>query len=35
MSKHFHVLLEVPPMTEGGITDDELFTRLGVFYGEA
>ncbi|MEX1114344.1 MAG: hypothetical protein WEB53_03785, partial [Akkermansiaceae bacterium] len=35
MSNHFHVLLEVPPMPEGGITDEELFTRLGVFYGEA
>jgi putative transposase len=35
MSNHFHVLLEVPPMPVGGITDEELFRRLGVFYGEA
>jgi hypothetical protein len=24
MSNHFHVLLEVPPMPEGGISDQEL-----------
>jgi REP element-mobilizing transposase RayT len=35
MSNHFHILLEVPPMPEGGISDEELFRRLGVFYGEA
>ena len=35
MSNHFHVLLEVPPMPEGGIADEELFRRLGVFYSEA
>ena len=35
MSNHFHVLLEVPPMPEGGISDQELFHRLGVFYSEA
>jgi hypothetical protein len=35
MSNHFHVLLEVPPMPEGGISDQELFQRLGVFYSEA
>jgi REP element-mobilizing transposase RayT len=35
MSNHFHVLLEVPPMPEAGISDDELFTRLAVFYNEA
>jgi hypothetical protein len=35
MSNHFHVLLEVPPMPEGGIGDGELLERLGVFYGEA
>jgi REP element-mobilizing transposase RayT len=28
MSNHFHVLLEVPPMPEGGITDEELLKRL-------
>jgi REP element-mobilizing transposase RayT len=35
MSNHFHVRLEVPPMPEGGITDEELFKRLSVFYSEA
>jgi REP element-mobilizing transposase RayT len=35
MSNHFHILLEVPPMPEGGISDQELLERLGVFYSEA
>ena len=35
MSNHFHVLLEVPPMPVDGITDEELFSRLSVFYSEA
>ena len=35
MSNHFHILLEVTPVPEGGITDAVLFERLGVFYGEA
>jgi putative transposase len=35
MSNHFHLLLEVPPMPEEGIPDDELFRRLGAFYSEA
>jgi len=35
MSNHFHILLEVPPMPEGGLSDAELLRRLGVFYGEA
>jgi hypothetical protein len=35
MSNHFHLLLEVPPMPEGGISDAEFFERLGVFYNEA
>jgi putative transposase len=35
MSNHFHLLLEVPPMPEGGISDAEFFERLGVFYREA
>jgi putative transposase len=35
MSNHFHLLLEVPPMPEGGIPDEELFKRLGAFYNEA
>jgi len=28
MSNHFHILLEVPPMPEGGLTDEELLKRL-------
>jgi REP element-mobilizing transposase RayT len=35
MSNHFHILLEVPPIPKGGITDAELLRRLGVFYGES
>ena len=35
MSNHFHILLEVPPMPEGGISDEELLKRLSAFYGEA
>jgi putative transposase len=35
MSNHFHLLLEVPPTPEGGISDEDLFKRLGVFYSEA
>jgi putative transposase len=35
MSNHFHILLEVTPVPEGGISDGVLFGRLGVFYGEA
>lgn len=32
MSNHFHLLLEVPPMPEGGLSDEEFFRRLEVFY---
>lgn len=28
MSNHFHILLEVPPMPEGGLSDDQLLDRL-------
>jgi REP element-mobilizing transposase RayT len=35
MDNHFHLLLEVPPMAEGGISDDELLKRLTALYGEA
>jgi putative transposase len=35
MSNHFHVLLEVPPMPEGGISDEELLKRLRAIYTEA
>jgi putative transposase len=29
MSNHFHILLEVPPMAEGGLSDGELLRRIG------
>jgi REP element-mobilizing transposase RayT len=35
MDNHFHLLLEVPPMPEGGISDAELLKRLSAIYGEA
>jgi putative transposase len=34
MSNHFHLLLEVPPMPAGGLSEDEFFDRLRAFYGE-
>jgi putative transposase len=34
MCNHVHILLEVPPMREGGLSDAELFERLGVLYSE-
>jgi REP element-mobilizing transposase RayT len=35
MSNHFHILLEVPPMPQGGLTDEELLTRLRAIYSDA
>jgi Transposase IS200 like len=35
MSNHFHILLEVPPLPEEGISDEELLGRLAVFYTPA
>lgn len=35
MSSHFHILLEVPPMPEGGFSDAELLRRLSFLYSEA
>ena len=35
MSNHFHILLEVPPMPQGGLSDDELLKRLSAIYTEA
>jgi hypothetical protein len=35
MSNHFHLLLEVPPMPEHGISDKEFLERLGAFYTPA
>ena len=34
MSNHFHLLLEVPPMPEGGLSDEELLRRLRALYPE-
>jgi putative transposase len=34
MDNHFHLLLEVPPMAEGGISDEVLLKRLSALYGE-
>jgi putative transposase len=34
MDNHFHLLLEVPPMAEGGLSDDGLLKRLSVIYSE-
>ena len=35
MCNHFHLLLEVPPMADGGLSDEELLTRLSAIYSEA
>lgn len=35
MSNHFHILLEVPPMAEGGLSDETLLQRLSALYSEA
>jgi len=35
MCNHVHILLEVPPMKEGGLSDDELLKRLRAIYPEA
>jgi putative transposase len=35
MSNHFHILLAVPPMAEGGLSDEELLKRLSGLYSEA
>ncbi len=34
MSNHFHILLEVPPMPEGGLSDEGLLVRLSALYSE-
>ncbi len=34
MSNHFHILLEVPPLESGGISDEKLLERLGALYSE-
>jgi len=35
MSNHFHLLIEVPPMAEGGLSDEELLKRLSCLYSDA
>jgi REP element-mobilizing transposase RayT len=35
MSNHVHLLLEVPPMPPGGLSDDQLLARLRAIYLEA
>ena len=35
MSNHFHLLLEVPMPTEGGLSDEVLLQRLSALYSEA
>ncbi len=34
ISNHFHLLLEVPPKPEDGISDEVLLRRLGALHGE-
>ncbi len=35
MSNHFHLLLEVPPMAGGGLSDEVLLRRLAALYSDA
>jgi len=35
MSNHIHLLLEVPPMRESGLSDEELLARLKAIYNQA
>ena len=35
LRSHFHILLEVPPMPLGGISDEELLKRLLATHTEA
>ena len=35
MCNHFHLLLEVPPMADSGLSDQELLKRLSAIYSEA
>jgi len=35
MCNHIHILLEVPPQPEGGISDTDFLKRLSALYGEA
>lgn len=35
MCNHIHLLVEVPPVPEGGFSDEALLGRLGAIYSEA
>ena len=35
MDNHFHILLEVPPIEDAGLSDAELLKRLSAIYSEA
>ena len=35
MCNHFHLLLEVPPMADAGLSDQKLLKRLSAIYSEA
>jgi putative transposase len=35
MSNHIHLLLEIPPMPKGGLSDEQLLERLNAIYGVA
>ena len=35
MSNHFHLLLEVPPVQEGGLDEKELLQRLSAIHSQA
>jgi REP element-mobilizing transposase RayT len=35
MDNHIHLLVEVPPLPEGGLSDEALLERLRAIYGEA
>jgi REP element-mobilizing transposase RayT len=35
MGNHIHLLVEVPPLPEGGLSDEALLDRLRAIYGEA
>lgn len=34
MTNHFHILLRVPRMPEGGVSDEEVWRRMGLIYSE-
>lgn len=34
MTNHFHIMLKVPRMPEGGVSDEEVWRRMGLIYSE-